>query len=164
MIRKRGFLLITALLVCVILLLIGMGMLGSESSRYAAMRHAATSSQARQMALAGLEDARAKLELDASFPPDPGPGQTTFSYSERLDLDSNTSGTYSVTIDRVQAGTPAAVLVVTSVGSIGPISKPIAQYKLRAEMDLSQSRPAAGNGIQSNRYFRWTHIQDEEMP
>lgn len=162
--KKRGFLLITALLVCVILLLIGMGMLGSESSRYAAIRNSAFSSQARQLAVAGLEDARAKLEMDYAFPPEPGPGQQAFSYSERLDISADLTGVYSVTIERTHAKDAAEVLLITSVGSLGPIAKPIAQYKLRAEFDLSQSRPNAGNGIQKNRYYRYTHIEDEEMP
>ena len=168
--RQRGILLITALMVATVLLLVGMGLLGSQSSRYEAARQNSYTSQARQLALAGLEDARVKLEMDINFPPPPGPEQTVFSYSETLDTNpASFEGSYSVLVDMTYATDAARYIVVTSVGTVGPPIKPTAQYRLRAEIDNLDStilspRPGNGNGIVKDRFFRYTHIQDEEMP
>jgi len=166
--RNRGILLITALLVSIILLLVGMGLIGSQSSRYEAAKQYSYTAQSRQLALAGLEDARSKLELDMNFPPDPGPGQESFSYSETLVPATATSsqGTYTVVVDMTYSVDPAsAYIIVTSIGTLGPPIKPISQYRFRAEIDNKPSgRPPAGSGINPARYFRYTHIEDEEMP
>lgn len=166
--KKRGILMITALMICTVLLLIGMGLLGSQSSRYEAAKQSTYISQARQLALAGLEDARLKLEMDLNFPPPPGPEQDTFSYSEVLQTDPATyQGTYSVVIDTTYANdvSESNYITVTSVGTVGPPIQPIAQYRMRAEIDnLTTGRPGNLQGIQENRFFRYTHIQDEEMP
>lgn len=165
--RRRGFLLITSLMITVILLLLGMGLLGSQSSRYEASKQTAYSSQARQLAIAGLEDARVKLELDVNFPPPAGPGQLKFSYSESLDLPyaDPVTGTYTVTIDMTHATDAGAHIIVTSIGSVGPPTAPIGQYRLRGEIDNAPSgRPPNAQSIQRNRFFRYTHIQDEEVP
>jgi Tfp pilus assembly protein PilX len=166
-VKKRGFLLITSLMITVILLLLGMGLLGSQSSRYEASKQSVYTSQARQLALAGLEDARIKLELDVNFPPPPGPGQVRFSYSESLELpyDPPVAGTYTVTVDMTHADDTGAYIVVTSVGSVGRPTEPVGQYRLRGEIDNQFSgRPNNSHGIQRNRFFRYTHIQDEEVP
>lgn len=166
--RRRGFLVITGLLVCIILLLMGMGLLSSQASRYSSSLRSAESSQARQLALAGLEDARIKLELDQQFPPPPAPGQPVFSYSEQVQIPATpapVNGTYTVTIDQTYKPAPDEVLLITSIGAVGPIEQPIAQYRLTAELDLKEGgRPTNGQGIPQNRHFRYTHIQDEEIP
>lgn len=173
--RQRGILLVTALMVCIVLLLIGMGLLGSQASRYEAARQSTYISQARQLALAGLEDARMKLEMDINFPPPPGPQQELFSYSELLvnDPDPNRWGTYTVVVDMTYANDipyppPTTVtghyIAVTSVGTVGPTIKPIAQYRLRAEIDNQESGRPPVAGLTTNRFFRYTHIEDEEMP
>jgi len=172
--RRRGILMITALMVAVVLLLIGMGLLGSQASRYEAALQSSRSAQARQLALAGLEDARIKLELDLNFPPPPGPGQSEFSYSEALATDPPSfQGTYSVLVDLTYGNDstfPSRYITVTSVGTVGDPIKPTAQYKLRAEIDtwnpadVGSSRPNNTEGILKDRFFRYTHIQDEEMP
>lgn len=175
--RPRGILLITALMICIILLLVGMGLLGSQASRYEAAIQSTYISQARQLALAGLEDARAKLELDIDFPPRQGPGQFIFSYSETLVDDPTPSktklGTYSVAVDMTYATdlinpatTTGKYIIVTSVGTVGPTIHPISQYRFRAEIDNlipPASRPNV-TGLNTNRFFRYTHIEDEEMP
>jgi hypothetical protein len=164
--KQRGILLITALLVAVILLLVGMGLLGSQASRYDAAKQFSYTAQARQLALAGLEDARVKLEMDLNFPPEPGPGQEAFSYSETLFKGPPNDGTYTVTVDFAYANDPnSAYIAVTSVGTLGDPIKPIAQYRFRAEIDNKLGgRPAGPSGINANRFFRYTHIEDEEMP
>lgn len=159
-------LMITALMVAVVLLLIGMGLLGSQVSRYEASRQQLRSSQARQLALAGLEDARIKLELDIQFPPSPGPGQHTFSYSEKLDTGSaDFEASYSVVIDLTYATDTAGYIEVVSVGTVGPPIRPLAQYRLRGEIDnVTSGRPPNAYSIVRDRFFRYTHVQDEEMP
>ena len=164
--KKRGILLVTALMVTVVLLLIGMGLLGSQSSRYEAAKQSSYISQARQLALAGLEDARMKLELDINFPPPPGPEQTAFSYSETL-ITTPYQGTYSVLVDMTYATDTASYIVINSVGTVGSPTEPTAQYRLRAELDNMTTpavRPANVDGLVKDRFFRFTHIQDEEMP
>lgn len=172
---RRGILLVTALMVCVVLLLVGMGLLGSQASRYEAARQSTNISQARQLALAGLEDARIKLEMDINFPPPPGPQQDLFSYSETLvtAADPNRWGTYTVVVDMTYANdipyppplvTTGHYIAVTSVGTVGPTVKPIAQYRLRAEIDNQSSGRPPVAGLTTDRFFRYTHIEDEEMP
>lgn len=171
--KQRGILLITALMVCIVLLLIGMGLLGSQASRYEAAKQSTYISQARQLALAGLEDARVKLEMDLNFPPPPGPGQDLFSYSETLvdDPEPSKDGTYTVIVDMTYATdltNPSMVtgryISVTAIGTVGPTIKPVAQYRLRGEIDNQESGRPPVSGITTNRFFRYTHIEDEEMP
>ena len=176
--NKRGFLVITALLIIIILMLVGMGYLGSQASRYRAALRAAESSQARQLALAGLEDARIKMELDENFPPKAAVNQDLFSYSEKLTINSAppVNGTYMVVINSTYATDPAAVVYVTSVGTVGTPEAPISQYHLKAELDFRDATaattyetfgPARASGpgaINATRFFRYTHIQDEETP
>lgn len=157
--KRRGFLLITALLSVVVLLLLGFGLVGSQAARFRGVTRAAESAQARALALAGLEDARAKLENDVSFPPAPaGAGQNIFSYSERMDLP-GTAGSYTVIIDRTHEGLPFQVLHITAIGSLGRFDIPTAQHTLRAELDLSLT--VRGTSTDNPRFFRYTHIQDE---
>lgn len=164
--KNRAFLLITSLMVTVILLLVGMGLLGSQASRYEAIKQSSYISQARQLALAGLEDARIKLEMDVNFPPPQGPQQFQFSYSEVLDLPYPVpvQGSYSIVVDTTYNTDPIGYITVTSVGTVGPPISPNAQYRLRGEIDTASARGAAPHGIVSDRYFRYTHVQDEEVP
>lgn len=156
---RKGFLLVTALLIVAVMLLLGAGLLGSQAARYQAVGHQARVVQARALAMSGLEDARIKLEKDLFFPPPPGPGQTTFSYSETVALPGNPpfdEGTYAVLIDNSQTIDPNnyGVIVVTSLGSLGPSDDPVAQYRIRAELDL---RPPDT----SPTYFRYLRWQDD---
>ena len=157
--RRRGFLLITALLAVVVLLLLGFGLLGSQAARFRGTPRAAESAQARALAMAGLEDARAKLENDVSFPPAPaGEGQDVFSYSERMDLP-GTLGSYTVILDRSHEGPPYQVLHITAIGSLGRPDLPTAQHTLKAELDLSPV--VRGTSNPNPRFFRFTHLEDE---
>lgn len=175
LLQRRGFLLVTSLFIIIVLLLMGMGFIGSQASRYAAARRSGEAAQARQLALAGLEDARIKLEMDSQFPPQPAVGQPYFSYAESLTLSSSPAlrGAYTVLIDRSYEKDPNNVYLITSTGAVGPAEKPIAQYKLIAELDLvpessgTHARPTPTGGvtaIPTYRTFRYTHIQDEGVP
>ncbi len=157
--NRRGFLLVVSLLFVIMLLLLGMGFLGSQAARHRASKRSAEMAQARALALAGLEDARAKLENDLRFPPPPsGPSQNEFSYSEKLPLPDGTDGTYSVLIDRSYEGAPWEVLEVTSTGSIGPPETPTAQYSFKAELDVATF--VRGTANPNPELFNYTHIED----
>lgn len=118
--RRRGFLLIAALLITIILLVSGLGVMSAQASRYAASARIAEGMQAKNAALSGLEDVRVKLAKDVKFPPraanrrgvnedddddeatPAGPRQSKFAYSETLfddpaEPDSQVS--YSVVVD-----------------------------------------------------------------
>ena len=62
------------------------------------------------------------------------------------------------------AVTTGHYIAVTSVGTVGPTVKPIAQYRLRAEIDNQPSGRPGVAGLTTDRFFRYTHIEDEEMP
>ena len=62
--RRRAFVLITALLLSVILLVSGLGIMSAQASRYAASALIADSLQAKNAALSGMEDVRVKLAKD----------------------------------------------------------------------------------------------------
>jgi hypothetical protein len=155
MVARRAFVLITALMVGVILLLLGMGFVGSQADRYRGVQRSAESAQARSLAVAGLEDARLKIQNDVLFPPPMAAGQTTFSYGERLDVGSPPiAGSYSVLIETAYNVDPYYVLSITSIGSLGDPNQPTAQYRITAEMDM---RPGP-------RYCHYHHWEDETAP
>ena len=54
MVARRAFVLITALMVGVILLLLGMGFVSSQADRYRGSLRSAEAAQARNLAIAGL--------------------------------------------------------------------------------------------------------------
>jgi len=157
--RKRGFLVITALLFGIVLLLLGMGFMGAQADRYRAVLRSAESAQARALCLAGLEDARMKLQNDIVFPPPMGIGQTTYSYSEPMTVGAdNVPGAYSVVVETAYNVDPYWVVEITSIGSLGPPSTPIAQYQMKAELDMY---PASQPPTPSRRAGHFHHLEDE---
>ena len=147
--RRRAFVLITALLLSVILLVSGLGIMSAQASRYAASALIADSLQAKNAALSGIEDVRVKLAKDVKFPPRKSKdrGQTKFAYSENLLLDPDRPVSYSVIVDfeyerevNVQgrfAPFRWGVYRITVNGYVGPRNEPIALCQLYAEYDIS---------------------------
>jgi Tfp pilus assembly protein PilX len=156
--RQSGFLVVTALMILIVLVLLGMGFLGSQANRYRSVISAAQAAQARQLAMAGLEDARIKMQNDLDFPPPPaGPDQTSFSYCENMTLGpvgQQLQGNYQVIINTAYATDPYWVFEVQSVGSLGDPLAPSAQYVLTGEIDVDPSRVGVD-------YCRFTHISDD---
>ncbi|MBX3170724.1 MAG: hypothetical protein KF760_25185 [Candidatus Eremiobacteraeota bacterium] len=144
---RKGFMLVTALLLCSIVLLLGMGFLGSRVGQYNSTMQASLAARARWVARAGLEDARAKLQRDIHFPPHPSQLQTTYSYSEDLhDLSTPPQyvGTYDVQLDSSHDLPNLRVLVITSRGQVrapgqGPTAPPLACHSYRACIDVTPS-------------------------
>ena len=155
---RRGFLLITALLISVVLLLLGKGFLGSQADRYRGVKRAGETTQARALAMAGLEDARLKIQNDLRFPPPMAAGQSTFSYGETLqvgDPPQRLDGNYAVVIETAYRNdVNFEVLLITSTGSLGDPNSPTAQYQIKAEMSM-KAGPT---------FCHYTHLEDQTAP
>jgi len=136
--RARGSVLVMVLLVATIFFLMGGAMLVGNSSSYrAAVLHAA-STQARQFALSGLEDARVKLMKDQHFPPPGAVDQTVFGYAENVnDSDGKLVGRYEVRVDISRRPAPFQVIILESVGSAIVDGEVLARRRLTAELDAA---------------------------
>lgn len=146
--RRRGFLLVLCLLTATLVLLLGLGFLNGAAPRYSAAFQTRMAAQARNLAMAGMEDARVKLQKDPLFPPPTARddrGQRLYTYAESLtDAGGNAVGSYVVTVDSSFSQPPCSVLVVKSRGLAGqnPAS-PAASYVLQAEFDVRPAGAAA---------------------
>ncbi|MFA5504582.1 MAG: hypothetical protein WC314_13245 [Vulcanimicrobiota bacterium] len=152
-VKKKGFLLVTVLLLTVVLITAGLAFLGKRAVQYRRAALLEASSQARALAEAGLEDAMIKFRRDLEFPP-LSLDQSEFTYTESFqDADGDTLGYYTVTIDGSYRDPPYLFLIVSAEGRVGadPI-KPLASRTLRVEIDLDLF--AAGAPDTFNPYFR----------
>lgn len=138
--RERGFALILALLIATLLLVLGIGFMTKQSYRYRLARLSADAVAAKSLAMAGIENARVKMQHDLLYPPPDNRYHDEYSYSEPVyDLNSTTRqvGVYEVTVDRRWMELPYEVIVVTSVGHPADSN---ARYSIRAELDVGESR------------------------
>lgn len=140
--KKRGGVLIAVLLLLALLLIIGMALLGKESYHLQAAGQTAHSEAAYELAMAGLEEARVKLDKDIRFPPHRDSEQPTFSYTEEVaDVDGGpVVGRYEVTLDRRWEGPPYQVWRIRVVGTLGTLEDPLAQRTLTATLDVAPDR------------------------
>jgi hypothetical protein len=158
--RTRGAILIFALMLCTLLLVIGMGFVAQRSLEYGSVSQLQDKAQARQLAMAGMEDARIKLEKDPFFPQVGGFGQSTFTYSEQLldPSDASVVGVYKVTVDVSLKEEPFRIIRIVAVGDAGPDSAdPLATYSIYAELDvasLDRDNPGTPNP-KLYRYIDW---------
>lgn len=158
--RRRGFLLIMTLLLCVIMFIFGVSMMSQRVSQYRAALDIGLASKAQAIARAGIEDALIKLAKDPDFPPAGSEDQRIFTYSEVLRDKSNTViGSYTVTLDRTYAELPYALLLVTSTGISGPAPSAAASRTITAELDVSPTMRDDPNVVNPN-YFHWTNWID----
>ncbi len=156
---RNGFALPTSLLLLIVIFVLGVGFLAKRISSYRGAVAAQTSSQAKQAALAGMEDVRVKLDKDYNFPPESGPGQELFTYSESLnDLAGTSVGGYRVTVDRHLQKLPYAVIRVRSEGWSGLANEPKAQHRIYAELDVSQLE--RGTNTPNPNLYRWINWLD----
>lgn len=137
--RTRGSTLIAMLLILSIMLILGMGLLGSRVARYRAATDSIAAAQAQALAEAGIADARAKLDKHQQFPPaGEEDEQLVFSYAEEVtEPGGQRVGSYIVTIDRRWSGEPYFLIVVESLGILGSTDDPEAQRVIRTELDIS---------------------------
>lgn len=154
--KRRGSLIIAALLLFSLLLALGLGLMSSQSGRMRAAQAQIDALQARQLALSAWADAKAKLGKDLFFPPSTD-AQGHFSYSEDVyDQDASGDpefyGTYTVVIDTSYAGferdagtnvtidslanLPLGFYLITCTGKIGLRGEPArAERTFQMEVD-----------------------------
>ncbi len=144
--------LVAALLITGIFLATGLGIMSAQATRYEGSAKLADSLQAKNAALAGLDDVRVKLSKDVRFPPRKAKmrGQDRFAYSETLVVadpaNSQQEVSYSVTVDygleeEVQIRTRAlpyrwGLYRLTISGYVGPRAEPVAQSMVYAEYHI----------------------------
>ena len=75
---------IFALVIMLLRLVMGIGLMTVQSTKYRAAVQATAASQALALAESGLEDIRVKLNFDHRFLPRAGEGQSTFTYAEDI--------------------------------------------------------------------------------
>lgn len=137
---QSGFMLAFGLMVMVLLLVMGLGFLGKQADAYRSAAFAEASSQALEVAMAGLEDARVKLMKDFNFPPPGETDQPQYSYTEVLrDPDGRAVGSYTVTVDSQWKGPPSSILKIDVWGYWGdPDNPPISRRRVTAEWDAAE--------------------------
>lgn len=156
---RRGFLLVSVLLITMILLTLGLTFLGKRAIQYRRATLAEQAAYARALAESGLDDALTKLRRDLEFPP-LARDQEALSYTEEVKVEGERVGAYRVTVDGTYRFPPYSVWVITSVGESGDKpGKPIATRTLRVEFDISaglRGQPEVANPY----YFSVINFQD----
>lgn len=131
---NRGFLLVAALLITVLVAIIALGLLGIRRGSYASSRAAVREVQARALARSGLNDIWAKLSKDPFFPTGIGDDQEQFSYREEVFNESGDSvGTYTIRVDRGYR-VSHDVILLESTGRVGKLSADSASHTIYAEL------------------------------
>ncbi len=151
--KQRGLALMLVLFLTAFLLILALGLLQRRAAQYRSANSQAESLKAYELAQAGLESARVRLDKDPSFPPR-GEHQQTFSCTEPVyDVDNvSVVGYYQLEIDSRWAKEPYYVLKVTSTGCFPHPDRPEARRKLHGELDLNPSHAS---------YFRWAQWTDD---
>ena len=145
-----------------LLLVIVLGMLGARGPMQEAAAGARQHGQARALAEAGLEDARAKLGKDLKFPPLPTVEQPVFSYAEMVyDLDDTPVGRFQIKIDQSLDQAPYFVLRLTSTGLLGASDHPLSQVTLTRTLDSCPYLRSAPSLPNPQRY---RVLSQEETP
>lgn len=133
---RRGFLLVVALLLTVLVALVGLSMLGIRKGSYASSQAAGNALQAKALARSGLADAWTKFSKDPSFPEGLGDAQTRFSYRENFnDVDGHLIGSYVVTLDRADRDT-THVILLESTGIVGGVEDELTHHTIYAELSI----------------------------
>lgn len=127
---KRAFI-VPALLVVSIFMVLCIGLLSRQPMRNLGAMQAQYQVQARQIALAGIEEARLRLCGDSLQTMT----NTTFS-RELSEAGGGMVGSYLVNWDSSWSEAPYYVLRVESEGFYGSAVKPQARYVLRATLDV----------------------------
>lgn len=97
--KRQGSLLVAALLLFSLLLVLGLGLMSSQTARVKAARAQSEAAQAKALALSGWEDVKVKLAKDILFPQS-AESQTYLSYSENVYNSANEYvGSYMVIVD-----------------------------------------------------------------
>ncbi|MBI3925650.1 MAG: hypothetical protein HY319_08930 [Armatimonadetes bacterium] len=135
--RRRGFVMVLALLLTVLLLVLGLAYMGTRAVQYRRAGEAEAAAQALALADSGLTDALLKLQRDLEYP-QMASDQTAISYTEELTVGGQRIGRYTVTVEGNYRVPPYSVLRITSVGEAGTdAEKAFARRALRIEVDVA---------------------------
>lgn len=149
--RRKGFMLILAFFIVLLITGFGLAFLNTGALSYQGAVTSQLSQQALFLAYSGLEDARVKLERDYDFPPTTDPEVKVYSYSESvLASDGQSMGSYEVKVDLTYANAPYQVILVSSTGRVSAgTSNPLGEIKrsVKAEFDI---RPLDRRGAYSS--------------
>ncbi len=133
--RVRGFLLVFALLLVVLVSLIVLGMLSLRKASNASSRGAVGAMQARSLARSGIADIWTKVSKDPFFPAGVGDRQVRLCYREQVDdAEGNLVGFYTVTVDRAYR-LSHNVLRIESLGVAGETNQS-ARHRIYAELSI----------------------------
>lgn len=131
---KRGFLLVFALMLTILVTIIALGLLGIRRGNYAASKAIVNNFQARALAHSGMNDIWAKLSNDPFFPTGIGDEQVQFAYREDVvDSTGREVGSYTVRIDRRYRQTHKVVLL-ESTGVAGGLDANSSTFTIYAEL------------------------------
>jgi hypothetical protein len=136
--RRRGFLIVFALLLTVLISLIGMSLLSIQRSQYSSSKEALRRAQCRALARAGMENAEIKIAKDPFFPSGVGDNHVLFSYSEEVTSVQNSGellGSFTISIDKSDEQT-LKVIRVQSVAILGQRTAPTARYTIYGELSV----------------------------
>ncbi len=138
--QRRGVLLILVLILSTTMFILASGFLGTKAKQRQTAVLARDAFQAQQLAYAGLETVRVRLQNDFNFPPSTmGPLQEVFKFSELVfDLDGRrVVGNYQIACDRRWSAAPYSVLRVSSIGQVGDLDGHPVRHKILAEFSLA---------------------------
>ncbi|MFN8610958.1 MAG: hypothetical protein U0931_25680 [Vulcanimicrobiota bacterium] len=147
---KRAFI-VPALLVISIFLVLCVGLLTRQPMRNLGSMQSQYQVQARQMALAGIEESRLRLAGDTLQTLT----NTTFSSPVSQAGGGPPIGSYLVTFDSTWSDKPYYVMRVESEGFYGPATRPQARYVLRATVDVRQQLESGEVNPDYLKLLRW---------
>lgn len=167
--RSKGAVLVFALLLSTLLLILGVGFIAQRGLEYGSVSELQDRAQARELAMAGMEDARVKLEKDPFFPPVGGFGQSTFTYSEDvLDPDTNRMvGLFTVTVDLSRREEPYRIIRVQAIGQAverrAPDAPPRSTYRIYAEIDVASNERGGALGVANPRLYQYIEWKEQDV-
>lgn len=133
----RGFLLVFALLLSVLICLVALSMLGLRKASYASSQGAVRSVQARALARSGMGDLWTKVSKDPLFPAGVGDRQVRFTFREEVrEQDGDLVGYYTVVMDRTYR-LSHQVLRFESLGVAGPLDEQSPRFRIYAELSIN---------------------------
>lgn len=143
-----------ALLVVALFMVLCVGMLSRQPMRNLGAMQTHYQVQARQVALAGMEEIRLRLAGDLH---QSTATNTTFSRELSEAGSTKALGSYVVTLDATWSKAPFYVLRIESEGFYGPATRPTARYVLRATLDV---REETAPGVPNPDYLKLLRWQE----
>ncbi len=134
-IPQRGFLLVFALLLTVIISLIALSLLQLRKASYASSQNAVRAVQARALARSGIGDVWTKIGKDPFFPGGIGDEQKRFSYRENIEYEGELVGSFTVVVDRTYRFSHQ-ILKIESQGVAGELSEQSSTFTIYAELSI----------------------------